>query len=413
MYKRVTGTRDILPEEVLLWQKLEEISRRVFATFNYLEIRTPVIEEAGLFNRSLGQTSDIVQKQMFQIQREDESYCLRPEATAAIARAYIENNLQKKSSFVKLYYIGPMFRAERPQKGRLRQFHHAGCEAIGSISPQLDAEVITLADALLGALSISGYKIRINSLGCLSDKNNITHAIRRALGEKIAEFCPDCQRRFENNPLRILDCKQERCKKALDGLDIGNSHLCAPCREHFESVRRILDSSHIGYEIAPRLVRGLDYYTRTVFEITHEGLGSQDALGAGGRYDNLIKDLGGLDTPAVGFALGIERLLLVKSQMSDVRSQKNLVYLITLGQEAKKEGCKLLRQIRNAGIACDTDYEDKSLKGAMRKAQDLGAEYVLIIGDNELKTNSITIKEMATGEQREIAREKIIETINR
>ena len=402
MFKRVPGTKDILPDQIDWWQKIEGISRNILSIHNYLEIRPPLIEEAHLFNRSLGESTEIVQKQMFLIKREQDLYALRPEGTASIVRAYIENNLDKTNSFIKLYYIGPMFRMERPQKGRLRQFHHIGAEAIGSQDESIDIEMISLADTLLRAYSINGYKIALNSLGCLKDKKELTRILQERLKDKLEELCGDCRDRFSRNILRILDCKNETCLKIVNKINIGNSYLCPECNTHFAKVKDGLDSLKIDYELNPNLVRGLDYYTRTVFEIKHPDLGAQqDALGAGGRYDNLVKELGGPDVGAIGFALGVERLLLVTSHQSPVTS-KNLVYMINLGEEAKCQGIKLLYELRKAGIPSDTDYENKSLKGAMRKANALRARFVLILGEDELKENSVTLKDMKDSSQRKV-----------
>ena len=410
MFKRVPGTKDILPDEVAVWQRLEEISRNIFSVYNYTEMRPPLIEEASLFNRSLGESAEIVQKQMFLIKNKEDLYALRPEGTASIVRAYIENNLDKTSGFVKLYYTGPMFRLERPQKGRLRQFHHIGCEAIGSMEANLDIEIISLANSLLKGYSIEGYKIKINSLGCSKDKKQLTAALRNALKDKINELCDDCKERFKTNVLRILDCKNEACVEAVKKLDIQNTYICPECKDHFYKVKAGIDLLKINYEVTPHLVRGLDYYTRTVFEISHAGLGAQDAVGAGGRYDNLVKELGGPDAGAIGFAFGVERLLLARTENREPKP-KNLVYLITLGDEARKFGIGLINNLRNAGIACDTDYEGKSLKGAMRVANDLKARFVLILGDDELKKKIIMLKDMASGEQKEINSEDLIKEI--
>ena len=401
MFKRIPGTKDVLPEESGRWQKIEEFSRNTFSLYNYKEIRLPLIEEASLFSRSLGQTSEIIQKQMFLIKHQEDVYALRPEGTASILRAYIENNLDKTARFLKVYYIGPMFRLERPQKGRLRQFHHIGCETIGSDDPNLDTEVISLADNLLKGFSVGGYKIKINSLGCAKDKKELTAILYKNLKGELQRLCADCKVRFKNNILRILDCKNEACQEVVRKLDIADTYLCSGCKTHFSKVRGGLETLKINYEVTPYLVRGLDYYTRTVFEITHKDLGAQDALAAGGRYDNLIKELGGPDLGAIGFAFGIERLLLVTRHPSPVTS-KNLVYLITLGEEPKKQGLKLLDDLRKWGISCDTDYEGKSLKGALRAANDLGARFVLIIGEDELKKSVVTLKDMVSGEQKEV-----------
>ncbi|MDD5196414.1 MAG: histidine--tRNA ligase [Candidatus Omnitrophica bacterium] len=410
MFKKVSGTKDILPEEAIIWQRLEEISRNTFALYNFREIRPPLIEEAALFNRSLGESTEIVQKQMFLIHNKDEAYALRPEGTAPIVRAYIENNLNKTNGFVKLYYIGPMFRLERPQKGRLRQFHHIGCEAIGSPDPALDVEIIALADNLLRNFSIAGYTIKINSLGCSPDKKKLVDSLRKGLKAKLEKLCPECVNRLENNPLRILDCKNDACQEVALGLSISESYLCPGCQEHFNKVRAGLDFLKINYTVNPQLVRGLDYYTGTVFEIAQKDLGSQDAIGAGGRYNNLVQELGGEEAGAIGFAFGVERLLLAQNKNINIQG-KNLVYLITLGEPAKLEGLKVLDELRKNGVPCDTNYEDKSLKGALRKANNLNSRLVLIIGDNEIEKGMVTLKDMRSGEQKEIRLKDIIKEI--
>lgn len=407
MFKKIPGTRDILPDEAFWWQKIEAVARNIFCLYNYKEMRLPLIEDASLFNRSLGESAEIVQKQMFLVRNKDDIYALRPEGTASVVRAYIENNLDKTAGFAKLYYIGPMFRLERPQRGRLRQFHHIGCEAIGSLGAGIDAEIISLADGLLKSFGIEGYKIKINTLGCLKDKTELADNLRSSLKERISGFCVDCQNRLQVNVLRILDCKNETCRQELKKLDINDKHLCPECKNHFLEVRNSLDALKIDYEVTPLLVRGLDYYTRTVFEISHNALGAQDALCAGGRYNNLVKDLGGPDAGAVGFAFGVERVFLVSGDRL-AAADKGLVFLITLGEEAKKQGLKLLSRLRAHAIACDTDYEGKSLKGAMRQANDLKAGFVLILGENELKNNTVTLKDMISGEQREVKAECII-----
>ncbi len=408
MFKRVSGTKDILPGQVGQWQDIEATSRKIFSIHNYQEIRPPLIEEAALFNRSLGEATEIVQKQMFVIKRDEDLYALRPEGTASVVRAYIENNIDKTNGFSKFYYMGPMFRAERPQKGRLRQFHHIGVEAIGSVEPEIDIEVISLADSLLKAYSVEGYEILVNSLGCMNDKNNLALFLRENLKDKISRLCPDCQSRFDKNVFRILDCKNDSCQDIVNEINLGNTHLCPDCSVHFEKVKAGLDLLGVNYRVSPKLVRGLDYYTRTVFEFKHSQLGpQQDALGAGGRYDGLVKELGGPEVGAIGFAFGVERLLLVTSLQSPVSSKK-LVYLISLGERAGFEGIKLLRELRAAGISAETDYEKKSLKGSMRKANDLGARFVLILGDDELKENSVMLKDMLDSSQEKVILTELI-----
>ena len=412
MFKRIPGTKDILPQESSSWQAVEVIARKIFSLYNYQEIRTPIIEDVSLFNRTLGATTEIVQKQMFLIHNQEDNYALRPEGTASIVRSYLENNLDKTCGFTKLYYIGPMFRLERPQKGRLRQFHHIGAEAIGSSSASLDIEVISLAKQLLQGFGITGYQIKINSLGCPKDKQSLSATLKKNLPEKLTQLCADCQRRAKNNVLRILDCKNKDCQKIVKTLNLQHTHLCPDCLRHFEEVKCGLTNLGIPFQITPQLVRGLDYYNRTVFEITHSDLGSQDALGAGGRYNNLVQELGGPELGAIGFAFGVERLLLVSFALKQ-HPPKKLVYLITLGEAAKSAGIKILNQLRNAEISVDMDYLNKSLKGAMRAANDAGATFVLILGDNELEKNTLVLKDMSSGEQKQVKMQDFITEIKK
>ena len=401
MFKRVPGTKDILPDEAGHWQIIEAAARNTFSLYNYHEIRTPIIEEASLFNRILGVTTEIVQKQMFLIHNQEDVYALRPEGTASIARSYLENNLDKTSGFTKLYYIGPMFRLERPQKGRLRQFHHIGCEAIGSQEAILDIEVISLAEQLLKDFAILDFKIKINSLGCPKDKQTLSLDLKQNLQKEKQKLCPDCQVRLENNILRILDCKNDSCQRIVKALALKDTHLCIDCLNHFKAVTNGLTSLNIAFEVEPQLVRGLDYYNRTVFEFTHSNLGSQDAIGAGGRYNNLIKELGGPDIGGIGFAFGVERLLLA-SKISVEKPLSRMVYLVTLGETARNAGIKILNQLRCSNIPSDMDYLNRSLKAAMRAANDAGARYVLILGENELKKNVISLKDMSNSTQRDV-----------
>lgn len=407
MFKRVSGTKDILPEESGIWQEIEEVSRKVFSLYNFKEIRPPLVEDVALFNRSLGESTEIVQKQMFLINNKDETYALRPEGTASIVRAYIENNLDKTSLFSKFYYLGPMFRLERPQKGRLRQFSHIGCEAIGSYQASLDVEVISLADNLLRNLSITGYNIKLNSLGCPKDKTKLIENLRKELNNKTENLCDDCKDRIKKNILRVLDCKNEPCKRIVKTINIQDKYLCDECNTHFNAVKSGLDSLKIKYEVAPHLVRGLDYYTQTVFEITHNELGSQDAIGAGGRYNNLVKELGGPELGAIGFAFGVERLILTTT-IKEKTKKDSLIYVVTLGKEAREKGIEILHNLRQNSISADMDYEGKSIKGAMRKASDSKSEFTLIIGENELKNETAMLKNMDSGEQKEV---KILDLI--
>lgn len=403
MFRRVKGTRDILPEEILFWRKTEETCTRIFSSYGYEEIRTPLMEEFSLFCRSLGKTTEVVKKQMFEIKRGSGHLVLRPEATASIVRAYLENRLDRKRGLAKFYYVGAMFRAERQQKGRLRQFHHLGVEAIGSNSPNLDIEIISLLNRLVKELNIEGYQIYINSLGCIKDKQVLAKILHYKITPYLDNLCADCKRRFKQNVFRILDCKKPECMRIVNKLELGTDHLCDSCKKHLESVLAGLDTLGIGYKFEPALVRGLDYYTRTIFEIKHPRLGSQDALGAGGRYDNLVAEFGGPELGAIGFALGEERLLLAQSRQPQPQEPRLVTYLITLGEEADKAGVKLLDKLREQGIASDMDYtEGRSLKGKMRRADELGVRLTVIIGEDELKKGTVTLKDMVSGKQEEV-----------
>jgi histidyl-tRNA synthetase len=412
MIKRVRGTQDILPQDSNSWHEVEQISRKIFSLYDYQEVRTPILEDSSLFNRSLGETAEIIQKQMFQIQRDKDHLVLRPEGTASVVRAYLENNLDKKGALTKLYYFGPMFRAERPQKGRLRQFHHLGIEAIGSLSPQLDIEVISLSDRLLKELGVNKYQIFINSLGCSEDKLKLSRQLRKDLRGKLTKLCPDCQVRFKRNIFRILDCKKPGCQEVVSSLDFKQDYLCPDCRSHFQRVREGLESINLTYKLSLSLVRGLDYYTRTVFEIRHSQLGAQDALGAGGRYDDLVGQLGGRNCGAIGFAFGMERILLVRAKKIIPRNRQ-LIYIITLGEKADNKGAYLLHRLRTNNIFADMDYSKRSLKAQMRQANDSDARFCIIIGEDELAKSVVSLRDMVSGEQQLVKQEEVVEELNK
>lgn len=409
-----TGMKDILPEEALLWHLIEEKAITIFNLYGYKPLRTPILEESALFNRSLGEETEIVRKQMFEVSRPGESYALRPEATAAVVRSYLENNLDRTNTFIKLYYIGPMFRAERPQKGRLRQFHHIGVEALGSDSPYLDSEIIELAQRILEELKVNGFTIRLNSLGCSSDRQKLKALLRMKLKSQLKKLCADCNERYKKNVFRVLDCKNEGCKEVAAALQLRyEDYLCSGCSEHFLIVRNNLERLKINYSLSPTLVRGLDYYSRTVFEITHRGLGAQDAIAAGGRYDRLIPELGGPELGAAGFALGVERLLLASGPEFKAAKPTLDIFMATLGNSAKEQGFVLLQKMRKAQIASEMDYEDKSLKGQMRRANDLAVKFVALLGDDELKKQMIILKDMRSGKQEEIGLDNFVEEIKK
>jgi histidyl-tRNA synthetase len=416
-YKSIKGTKDILPAFTPDWQRIEETSRKIFGLFGYREIRTPIIEEAALFTKSVGEDTDIVKKEMFSFtDRGQRNISLRPEGTAPIVRAYLENNLEKKEPFQKLYYIGPMFRAERPQAGRMRQFHQIGVEAIGSNSPALDAEVISAMIKLLDACGIKNYKLKLNNLGCRDDKKKLSRVLKGIFSDKTNQklLCEDCKRRAKTNPMRILDCKVESCKAVVREQFKRSDFLCEDCKLHFTDVVRYLKLLKIPYAVDPFIVRGLDYYTRTVFEVTCGELGAQNAIAAGGRYDNLISDMGGPEAGACGFALGFERMMMV----SDIQKNSPMrqlapmnVFVATLGAAANEKGFTLLEELRSAGISADIDYGKGSLKSQMRAADSLGAAFVLIIGDDELTKGEAVLRDMKTKEQVSIKFEDIVQKI--
>jgi histidyl-tRNA synthetase len=414
MIKAIKGTKDILPGESSLWQAIEKSARGVFGLFGYEEIRTPIIEETGLFIKTIGENTDIVAKEMFSfVDRGERNISLRPEGTAPVIRSYIENNIDKISQFQKLYYIGPMFRAERPQAGRMRQFHQIGLEAIGSTHPALDAEVINVMTKILDASGIKDYTLKLNNLGCKEDKKKLSDSIKKVFADKEKSLCEDCRRRLNLNPLRILDCKNENCKTIVRGSFKEVKFLCDDCVSHFDRVRKFLDILGIKYVIDPYIVRGLDYYTKTVFEVTHQGLGSQDAIGAGGRYDNLSSSMGGPDVGACGFALGLDRMVLALGKSDEFKpAGRGLdIFIATLGDAAYAKAYALLNELRKNAVLSDIDYENRSLKAQMRAADRLGAKFVMIIGDDEVTKGEAALRDMATKEQVNIKFDDVVNIV--
>ena len=410
------GTSDIFPDAIPLWEAVEIKARKICKSYGYREIRTPIYEDINLFKRSLGSTSDVVNKQLLELasNKEDEGYALRPEGTAAVVRSYIENSLDAKESLSKLFYLGPMFRGERPQKGRLRQFHQIGVEAIGpnSTSPFLDAEIIALAMHLLKELGVKGLKLRINSLGSIEDKTNISVWLREEFAKHRADLCEDCQNRFERNVFRVLDCKKEPCRKVA-ALVVKNLPLSSQSQEYFDKVQSALKNSGITFEVSPHLVRGLDYYTHTVFEITAEGLGSQDAVGAGGRYNGLVHELGGnekINYGAIGFALGLERILLASGQTTAVPSVID-AFVIAMKEEYQPQAFLLLQQLRDAGINADMSFTGGSMKSQMGKANKANARFTLILGEDEIKNQTVALKDMQVGQQESVEIKNIVSSL--
>lgn len=401
------GMNDILPPEITLWQEVEKKARELFTRFQFQEIRTPVLEEMGLFTRSVGETTNIVEKEMYVFQdRNGKWVTLRPEGTASVVRAVIENNVLAEDAIARFFYIGPMYRYERPQKGRLRQFHQLGAEVFGISSPRLDAEVINMLDSFFKELGLEDIALEINSLGCPICRPQFTRAFFDFLLKNEAALCSDCRRRMERNPLRALDCQQEGCRKLTEEAPSIQDYLCEICEKDFDVVLETLGLLGTSYKVNPRIVRGLDYYIKTTFEFTSTNLGSQNAVAGGGRYDGLVRLMGGNNVSGFGFAVGLERLV---DLLQEIRKGKGAtevirkgIFIAALGDPALKEGMKLAQQLRQKGVSVDMDLEGKSLKSQMRRADKMGAKQVLIVGDNELKKQSVGVRNMITGAQEEV-----------
>jgi histidyl-tRNA synthetase len=398
-YSALKGVQDIMPPDIFIWQRIESSAKKIFRNYGFQEIRLPIIESTDIFIRSIGETSDIVDKEMYTFpDKANRSVTLRPEGTASAVRCYVEHNLNTLPSPQKFFYTGPMFRYERPQKGRFRQFYQIGVEAFGSAEPSQDAEIIVMLKNLLEQMGIKELNFEINSIGCETCRPDYKNALLAFFGDKLPEFCPDCSRRYSVNPLRILDCKVERCIELRQGAPAVTDYLCADCRKHFDELLSILQMINIRYTINPNLVRGLDYYTRTAFEVTSEHLGAQKAVAAGGRYDGLVKQFGGPDTPAIGFAIGMERLAALLKETSEERLPAPKAFIATLGNEAEREGIKIAGSLRAEGHWVEQNYGNASLKSQLRKADRIGAEFAVIIGDNELKAGKIQWKNLVNGE---------------
>jgi histidyl-tRNA synthetase len=404
-YKAVYGTHDMLPDESSGWQYLETKVREVFAIYNYKEIRVPTFEETELFARSIGQDTDIVRKEMYTfLDQGKRSLTLRPEGTAGVVRAYLENGMGEKSPLVKLYYVGSMFRQERPQKGRLREFHQFGIEAIGSADPSLDVEQIEMGVTICRELKITDFKLHLNSIGCPVCRPVHREKLLDYMKDRVGDLCEDCKTRYLRNPLRMFDCKNQQCIEQLKDAPAMIDSLCEDCQAHYDQVKRYLKELQIDYFEDKRLVRGLDYYTKTAFEIKSPRLGSQDTLLGGGRYDLLVEELGGKSTPAIGFAAGMERFMLVLQMQKklDLDQRKLNLFIAALGDEAKAFAVKLIRDLRGQNVTCETDYLQRSLKAQMREANRQKAEKVLIIGEEEMRKGKALLKDMQNGEQQEI-----------
>ena len=405
------GTKDVLPQDSYKWQYVESAARAVAQLFQLKEIRTPTFEHTELFQRGVGDTTDIVTKEMYTFKdKGDRSITLKPEGTAGAVRAFIENGLANGVLPAKMYYITPAFRYERPQAGRLREFHQFGVEIFGAKSAQTDAESIVMADTLLKKLGLQ-VKLCINSIGCPTCRAAYNKALKDFFAPKLDSLCYDCKTRFEKNPLRLLDCKEASCKEINANAPSILDHLCDDCRAHFEDVKACLDLAGVAYEIDSRIVRGLDYYTRTVFEFVSTAIGAQGTVCAGGRYDGLIEELGGNPMPAVGFAAGIERLLIVMEQtgVQIPVPETPTVYLAGLDDDCRKKAFELAIALRKSGVFAEIDHMERSVKAQFKYADKLGAKYVAVIGGNELAEGAMNVKYMATGESEKVAFAQAVE----
>ncbi len=411
MIKKIKGTNDVI-EDLYIWEWVEEKFRNVAKNLGFLEIRTPIFEATELFNRSVGTDTDIVQKEMYTFEdKGGRSITLRPEGTASVMRAFVEHSLDSKGLPQKFFYIGSMFRYERPQAGRLRQFHQYGVELIGSPLPIADAMVILMATESLKAIGLSNFKLKINSTGCEKCRPRYKEALREYYKPILAKLCDDCQTRYDKNILRLLDCKRdvEYAKSAPNIID----YLCDDCKSHFEGVRRLLDTLGLEYEIDPSIVRGLDYYTRTVFEIKYPSLGAQDAILGGGRYDHLVEELGGKPTPSVGFAAGMERIMIALKAENKLPSPPIPdVYVVTVSEGQRPHALKISRELSKT-FSVDVDLMGRKLKSQFKNASKDGARYVLVVGEDEIKSGTYTLKDMSNGNQMKLSLEDVMKHLEK
>ena len=406
-FSAVKGMSDILPPESELWQLVEAAARRVFSLYGLAEIRTPILEQTDLFRRGVGDTTSIVEKEMYTFEdRGGDLLSLRPEGTASVVRAYIDSGAAASDPMVGYYYIGPMFRRERPQRGRQRQFYQIGCEILGAEGPLADVEVMAMNDHFLKEVGVGSTTLEVNSLGCPACRPKYNESLIAYLEKHEDDLCADCTRRMERNPLRVLDCKNEACKHIVANAPALPDYWCADCVKHFDEVKNGLDAIGMKYVLNPRIVRGLDYYMRTAFEFTTTQLGAQNAVAAGGRYDGLVKSFGGPDVPGVGCALGMERLILLMER-PEPSEYENIVYFAVLGESAREKIFPTIQMLRSDGICVEWDYANRSLKAQMRRAGKLCARTVVIAGDDEIAQGEVKVKDMRTGDQHTVRIENL------
>ncbi len=414
--RALRGINDILPAEISLWQEIEQKAQVLFERYQFREIRTPILEEMALFTRTVGETTNIVEKEMYTFEdRGGKWVALRPEGTASVVRAYIEHHCFQEDPLARYYYKGPMYRYERPQKGRFRQFYQLGVEALGTASPRLDAEVIHMLDLYFRELGLKSVELEINSLGCPICRPQFMKAFLDFLLKHETELCSDCRRRMERNPLRVLDCHQEKCQKVTAEGPSIQDYLCEGCEKDFDAVISTLGLLGTSYRVNSKIVRGLDYYIKTTFEFTSKALGAQNAVAGGGRYDGLVRLLGGPNVPGFGFAIGLERLVdIIREERKEGKEgseKRQGLFMASLGEKALDESMKIADQLRLAGFSVDLDYEGKSLKSQMRRADKTKARFVIVIGDEEIKRQVLLLKNMEMGTQEEVSFENLIKRI--
>ena len=409
----IRGVKDIMPDEIEKWRWVENKANQVFTRYGFKEIRLPIFEKTKLFSRGIGETTDIVEKEMYTFEdRGGEKVTLRPEGTASVVRAFIEHKMYTTQTVQKFYYLGPMFRYERPQAGRFRQFYQIGVEAMGSHNPSIDVEVMIMLMEFFNVLGLNQFELQINSLGCNKCRPEYRETLKKAITNHLTDLCKNCNTRYQKNPLRVLDCKIERDIEIASKLPRITDHICNECKSHFEKVQGLLRETQIPYSINSNLVRGLDYYTHTAFEVTSRELGAQNAISGGGRYNTLVEEFEGPPTPCFGFALGLERLisLIPFDKMESIETTPD-VFVVALGEEAKLKVFNLVHQLRSGGISVERDYDGGSIKSQMRKANRSASSFALIIGENEIKSGNYQLKNMQDGKQSNITADSCVEEI--
>ncbi len=413
-FTAIKGFRDVLPKEVGYWQFIEARARRLFSLFGFHEIKTPIIEKTELFSRSIGQETDIVSKEMYSLKdSKGRSLSLRPEATATVVRSYVQNRLYEKNPIQKLFSMGPMFRHERPQKGRLRQFHQINVELFGDAGPASDADLIILAMELFRILGLKDLTLNINTLGCPACRPHFKELLHHYLEDKAEALCSDCRRRAETNPLRVFDCKVPGCKEVMADAPSIVESVCEECLEHFDSLQAYLKESNISFVLNHQLVRGLDYYSRTTFEIQTTELGAQNAVAGGGRYDDLVEQLGGPSHPAIGFAVGMERVVALLKELQPPDLDAPVLFIAALGEKAQKRAFGWVQELRREGISTEMDYATRGLKAQMKQADRIGARQVLIVGDDELESGRAILRNMTSREQVDVVLEGMVANLRK